>query len=74
MSNGFGGVPLTPEVNSFKAEIGSDECLMGRWDLQNGTVVPDSSCDRMASGGTPAANTRDQLFFGVRQSAPSNPE
>ena len=74
MTNGFGGVPVAPEVNSFKAEIGSNQCLMGGGDLQNGAVVADSSCDQTASGGTPAANASDQRFFGVRQPAPRNPE
>lgn len=74
MANDFGWVPLSPEVNSFKAEIGSNQGLMALWELENGAVVADSSRDRSASGGSTAANPSDQEFFGVRQSPPSNPD
>jgi hypothetical protein len=70
MTYDCGGVPLTPEMNSFKAKIGSHQCLMARRDPKNSAVVPDSRRDRTPSGNTPAANASDQQFFGIRQSAP----
>jgi hypothetical protein len=74
MADDFRGVPLSPEVNSFKAEIGSNQGLMALWDLEDSAVVADSSRDRPASGSRAAANTSYQQFFVVRQSAPSNPD
>ena len=70
MADHFGGVPLSPEVNSLKAEIGSDQDLMATGDLQNSAVIPYSSCDPTAFGSCAAADERDQLFFGVGQLAP----
>jgi hypothetical protein len=57
MTNDFCGVPLTPEMNSFKAEIGCNQGLMALWDLEDGAVIADSSPDRTASGSSAAANT-----------------
>ena len=74
MTNDFRGVPLTPEMNSLKAEIGSNQGLMALRNLEDSAVVADSSRDRTASGSSAAANASDQQFFGVRQSAPKNPD
>jgi hypothetical protein len=60
MTHGFSRVPLSPEVNSLKAEIRGDQCLMGRGYLQDSAIVPDSSRDRTASGSSAAANASDQ--------------
>jgi hypothetical protein len=66
MTYDFGGMPFTPEMNSFQAEIGSNQGLVTGGDLQDGAVIPDAGCDPSSSG-SPFPDARDQEFFGQRQ-------
>jgi len=60
VANDFGWVPLSPEVNPFKAEISCNQGLMALRDLEDSAVVADSSRDRTASGSSTVANPSDQ--------------
>jgi hypothetical protein len=73
MANCLGRMPLAPEMNPFQAEIGGNQRLVTRRDLQDGAIISDTSCNRSPSG-SPTPNTRDQQFFGVRQDAPMYPD
>ena len=66
MTYDFGGMPFAPEMDSFQAEIGSNQGLVTGGDLQDGAVIPDAGCDPSSSGG-PFPDARDQEFFGQRQ-------
>jgi hypothetical protein len=59
MTDGFGRMPLTPEMNPLQAEVGGNQRLVTKGDLQNGTVVSDARGNPSPSG-SPTANTRDQ--------------
>src|SRR5579863_6255322 len=66
MPNHFGGMPLAPEMDSFQAEIGSNQRLVTGGDLQDGTVIPDARCDPFSSSRA-TSDARDEQFFGERQ-------
>ena len=66
MTYDFGGMPFTPEMNSFEAEIGGNQGLVPRGDLQDGAIVPDAGGDPSSSGCS-IPDARDQEFFGQRQ-------
>jgi hypothetical protein len=66
MTYDFGGMPFAPEMDSFQAEIGSNQGLVTGGDLQDGAIIPDAGCDPSSSG-SPFPDARDQEFFGQRQ-------
>ena len=66
MTYDFGGMPFTPEMNSFQAEIGSNQHFVTGGDLQDGAIIPDAGCDSSSSR-CPLPDARDQEFFGQRQ-------
>jgi len=66
MTYDFGGMPFTPEMNSFEAEIGGNQGLVPRGDLQDGAIISDAGGDPSSSGCS-IPDARDQEFFGQRQ-------
>jgi hypothetical protein len=66
MTHDFGGMPFPPEVDSFQAEIGSNQGLVTGGDLQDSAIIPDAGCDSSSSGCL-FPDARDQEFFGQRQ-------
>jgi hypothetical protein len=66
MTYDFGGMPFTPEMDSFEAEIGSNQGLVTSGDLQDGAIISDAGYDSSSSG-SPFTDARDQEFFGQRQ-------
>jgi hypothetical protein len=62
MANDLGGMPFSPEVNAFEAEIGSNQRLVTSGDLEDGTVIADTGDNPLLSGrATP--DSRNQKFF-----------
>ena len=59
-------MPIPPEVDSFQAEIGSNQDLVTGGDLQDSAIIPDAGCDSSSSGCL-FPDARDQEFFGQRQ-------
>ena len=66
MTHDLGGMPFTPEMDSFQTEIGSNQGSVTGGDLQDGAIISDAGCDP-SSPGCPLPDARDQEFFGQRQ-------
>jgi uncharacterized repeat protein (TIGR03803 family) len=65
MANDLGRVPLTPEMNSFQAEIGGNQRLLTSGNFEDGAIISDADSYALPSG-SPSADGRDQQFFGER--------
>ena len=62
MTHAFCRMPLAPEMNSFQAEIRSNQRLVTGGDLQDGAVISDASYKPPSAGRAPTY-ARDQSFF-----------
>ena len=65
MPDGSGRLQLPDEMNVFQAEVGSDERLMTRRNLDRRAVVTDADYPRCAASAP--ANAADQSFFSKEQ-------
>jgi len=68
VANGFGRMPVPPEMNAFEGKVGRDQGVLLRPQTQHGAVVSNSGEDlRGASAAGEsgyAADPGDQRFFG----------
>lgn len=69
MANRVGGVPFTPKMNIFYAEVGSNQKLITLAEAQDGAVVANAlDHGPVRRFGRQAANARNQLSFCQYQS------
>ena len=71
MADGFGGMPFSPEMNPFQAEIGSNQRLVTGGDLQDGAIISDASSESSSAMSLPP-DARDEQSFGERHDAPND--
>ena len=53
MTDDFGRMPFSPEMNAFQAEIGSNQRLVTGGNLQDGAVIPDAGGNSWPSTARP---------------------
>jgi len=67
MADGFGGMPISAEMNTFEGKISCDERIVPGPELEHGAIVPDSGDDLSSSatarGLGHSANSSNQRFF-----------
>jgi hypothetical protein len=66
VSDGFGRVPLAPEVHAFEAEVGGDEQFVAARRAEDCAVVANAADERGRTTPGGSADTADEFSFGHR--------